>query len=222
MVAAPRRAVLGANDEHIRMDLCKERATTQCPVRRASTGPGRFPALWSGLARFMRDIGCARRLVINRPGSCHFGNYFWLSLYPLPCSAVYATLVYMSKYLKLLPVLLVGLLMAGCNGTITNLTPPQEFRNANGLYSVEAALNSSQQSLNWDSIRGSVIVGNDTYPMRNTQLMTNRWETLIPASEGNNLIYYRFKFEYNYNAFGAPPQPDSKLSPIYRLKILNQ
>ena len=34
------------------------------------------------------------------------------------------------------------------------------------------------------------------------------------------VIYYRFKFDYNYNAFGSPPKPDSKLSPIYRLQIL--
>jgi hypothetical protein len=128
----------------------------------------------------------------------------------------------MSKYIKLLPVLLMALLVAGCNGTITNLTPTQEFRNANGFYAVDAALASSQQSLNWDSIHATVIVGNDTYPMRYTQLMTNRWETLVPVPPGNNLLYYRFKFDFTYNAFGAPPQSDSKLSPIYRLKIIDQ
>jgi hypothetical protein len=125
----------------------------------------------------------------------------------------------MFKVKKLLPLILSGVLLAGCNGTFTNLTPRQEIRSADNLYPVETAFSSQQQTLNWDTIKASVVIGNDFYPMRYTQLMTNRWETLIPAPPGNNIIYYRFKFDYNYNAMGAPPRSDSKLSPIYRLEI---
>ena len=112
--------------------------------------------------------------------------------------------------------------MAGCRGTVTNLTPRQEFRNASGLYPVEAAFITSQQSARWDSVKANVIAGQDFYPMRYTQHMTNRWETLIPAPPGTKIIYYRFKFDYLYNAFGSPPKGDSKLSPIYRLQIVDQ
>jgi hypothetical protein len=125
----------------------------------------------------------------------------------------------MFKAKKLLPLLLLGALLAGCNGTITNLTPRQATRNADNLYPVEAAFASQQQTLNWDTLKANVIIGNDYYPMRYTQLMTNRWETLIPAPSGDKIIYYRFKFDYKYNVFGAPPQGDSKLSPLYRLEI---
>ena len=127
-----------------------------------------------------------------------------------------------ARKLALLPLLLSGVLLAGCNTTITNLTPEREFRNANGLYPIEVALASSQQSMRWSSIKPSVIVGKEFYPMRFTPMMTNRWETLVPIPPGNNAIAYRFKFDYTYNNFGTPPQPDSKLSPTYKLMILDR
>lgn len=124
---------------------------------------------------------------------------------------------------KLLPVLLLGLAMAGCTSTsVTNLTPNRAYRNQTGLYPVEAAFHSDQQSLRWDTIKPEVVIEKETYPMRPTPLMTNRWETLIPVPPGNNVVYYRFKFDYKYNAFGAAPQGDSTLSPIYRMQVLDR
>ena len=121
-----------------------------------------------------------------------------------------------------LPILLLGLLLSGCaTTTITNLTPSRMSRTADGSYQVEAALKSRQQTIHWDSITATVRVGNNTYPMRPTPLMTNRWETLIPGPTGGNTITYRFKFDFKYNVFGAPPQPDSNLSKEYKLQILD-
>jgi hypothetical protein len=112
-----------------------------------------------------------------------------------------------------------SLVLAGCTTTsITNLTPRQELRNPNGLYSVEAALTSRQQSLRWQDIQPNVVVETDFYPMRPTPLMTNRWETLIPVPPGTNVVYYRFKFDYDSTGFGKN-HPDSKLSQVYRLQI---
>src|ERR1700709_91767 len=106
---------------------------------------------------------------------------------------------------KFLPILSLGLLLTGCSTTITNLTPKHETRNASGLYPVETALKSSQQTLLWHSIHPTVLVAKDIYQMKATTLMTNRWETLIPAPDTAKVIYYRFKFDYNYNSFGSPP-----------------
>jgi hypothetical protein len=58
------------------------------------------------------------------------------------------------KFLPLVPVLL----LTGCAGTFTRLTPLQQPRNANNLYPVEAVFNSSQQSLRWDSVQAFVLV----------------------------------------------------------------
>jgi hypothetical protein len=120
---------------------------------------------------------------------------------------------------KILPLLFAPLLLAGCNATFTNLTPHQQTRTTNNLYQVEVALTTRQQSLRWETIKPQIMVGSETYPMRQTQLMTNRWEGLVPVPPGTNLIHYRYKFDFSYNTFGTP-KPDSALSEEYTLKIL--
>src|SRR5437899_820316 len=114
-----------------------------------------------------------------------------------------------------------ALLLGGCASTLTNLTPQQQERNANNLYQVEVAMSSRQQSLRWDSIKPQIMVGSELYRMRPTQLMTNRCEGLGPVPAGTNLIHYRYKFDFLYNAMGAP-KPDSALSPDYTLRILDK
>src|SRR2546425_11007637 len=101
----------------------------------------------------------------------------------------------------LLPLLL---LVSGCATTFTNLTPQRQPRNANNLYPVEVALDSRQQTLRWDSIKPHIVVGREFYPMRPTLLMTNRWEGLVPVPPGTNLVHYRYKFNFDYNALGKP------------------
>jgi hypothetical protein len=120
---------------------------------------------------------------------------------------------------KILPVLFAPLLLAGCSSVITNLTPLQQTRSTNNLYRVEAALASRQQTLRWDSIKPQIVVGKDTYPMRSTLLMTNRWEGLLPVPAGTTSIRYHYKFDFKYNAMGAP-KPDSVSSSEYTLRIL--
>ncbi len=119
---------------------------------------------------------------------------------------------------KLLPLILLPLILAGCATTFTNLTPLQQPRNANNLYPVEVALASRQQTLRWETIQPQVVVGNAVYPMRATPLMKNRWEALIPVPAGSGLAHYRYKFDYEYNALG-PHKSNSVSSPVYTLKI---
>jgi len=120
-------------------------------------------------------------------------------------------------------ILALGLLASGCaTTTVTNLTAKQTFRNANGLYPVEVALSSRQQTLRWPTIKANAVMENDTFTMRLTPLMTNRWETLIQVPADKNVVYFRFKFDYMYDAFASPGRMDSLLSPIYRLQILDK
>jgi hypothetical protein len=118
------------------------------------------------------------------------------------------------------PFLVLCLLVGGCATHFTNLTPQQQERNANNLYPVEVALDSRQQTLLWQSIRPQIIVGTEFYAMRPTQLMTNRWEGLVPVPPGTHLVHYRYKFDYDYNAIGKP-KSDSSLSAVYTLRIID-
>src|SRR5690348_13871047 len=74
---------------------------------------------------------------------------------------------------RILPLLCAPLLLAGCNATFTNLTPQQQVRSTNNLYTVEVALASRQQTMRWDSIKPQIMVGSELYMMRQTPLMTN-------------------------------------------------
>ena len=121
---------------------------------------------------------------------------------------------------KFFPLMLLPLLFAGCS-SITNLTPLQQTRNATGLYPVEVKLASRQQTLRWESIQPYVVVGAESYPMRPTVLMKNRWETLVPVPVGKSIVDYYFKFDYQYNSMG-PPSQDSMTSPKFRLTILDR
>ena len=122
------------------------------------------------------------------------------------------------KFLLILPVLV----LAGCaSGTFTRLTPNEQPRNANNLYPVEALFNSQQQALRWDSIKAYVLVNGQPYPMRPVAMLPNRWEGLVPVPPTDNTVKYRFKFDYLYNTFGAPPKPNSEFSPAYTLHVLD-
>jgi hypothetical protein len=120
---------------------------------------------------------------------------------------------------KILAVLLLPMLFAGCTATLTNLTPQTQMRSTNNLYTVEVALASRQQALRWNSIKPQIVVGNESYPMRQTPLMTNRWEGVVPVSPEKNRISYHYKFDFEYNTFGTP-KPDSATSQEYTLKIV--
>lgn len=122
---------------------------------------------------------------------------------------------------KCLSLLALPLLIAGCASHFTNLTPRQQLRNENSFYPVDVAFKSQQQSLRWDSIRPYVLVGTNFYAMRPTLLMNNRWETLVPVPPGTNLVRYRFKFDFEYNAF-ARRKTDSATSAEYSLQILDK
>lgn len=118
---------------------------------------------------------------------------------------------------KLLPTLLLPVLLVGCT-SITNLTPTQQTRNAAGLYPVEIAWESKRATIVKDTIAPVVQIGFESYPMRQTPLLKNRWETLIPVPVGTNYVNYRVRVDFEYNDFPAR-RVDSKLSQGYQLRI---
>jgi hypothetical protein len=121
---------------------------------------------------------------------------------------------------RVVPVCLLAIFLASCaSKVITNLTPTQLPRNPSGQYLVEMKLDSTQQTLRYDSIVPHVVVGFDSYKMRPTLRMTNRWEALVPVSADKDTLLYRFKVDYEYNKFGSKPGQGSLSSGEYKLSI---
>ena len=123
------------------------------------------------------------------------------------------------KFLPLLPVLL----LAGCTtGNFTRLTPNLQPRSTNNLYAVETAFDCQQQSLRWDSIQAYILVNGQLVPMQPEVGVLNRWQGFLPVPPDASTVKYRFKFDYLYNHFGTAPQPDTALSPVYTMKVVDQ
>jgi hypothetical protein len=114
---------------------------------------------------------------------------------------------------------MLSLLMAGCATQLTNLTPGQQVRNTNNLYSVEVAFNTRQQTVRWQSIQPKIIVGKEHYEMRPTPYMTNRWEGLIPVPPTTDMVHYHYRFDFRYNRMGEHGN-DNAISKDYTLRIL--
>ncbi|MGO8766254.1 MAG: hypothetical protein ACLQSR_14095 [Limisphaerales bacterium] len=125
----------------------------------------------------------------------------------------------MKKILPLLPMLV---LLAGCATQFTRLSPLEQPRNANNFYPVEVQFNSDQQSLRWDSIKPYVLVDGELYPLHQVPLVDNRWEGFVTVPPASDEVDFRFKFDYLYNDFGSQPKPTSSYSPLYKMKILDR
>ena len=133
--------------------------------------------------------------------------------------AAFATLHGGMQIQKTMSLLLLALLLGGCSTTsITNLTPRQLPRNANGIYPFEVALDTNQQTLRQETIKPYVLVGTRAYPMQSALMLRNRWEALIPIPATNKFVSYRYKFDYNYNRFGDRGA-NSRLSQQYQVEI---
>jgi hypothetical protein len=127
----------------------------------------------------------------------------------------------MTRTSRIVSLLFLPLLLCGCAARITNLTPSQQPRNAEGMYPVEFAFESRQQTIRWDTITPSVIIGEQHLPMTRVELVPNRWEGLLPVPASENLVHYRFRVDFECNDFG-PPTPDSAISPSYSLRITGE
>ena len=125
----------------------------------------------------------------------------------------------MGLHSKFLAVGTLALALVGCTSTsIVNLTPKQQPRNQDGLYLVEAEWQSNQRSVRYETLAPLVVIGTNTYPMRQTQLLTNRWEALIPAAKDQKAINYYYKFDFKYTTMPGRLN-DSKTSAPYQLQI---
>ena len=91
---------------------------------------------------------------------------------------------------RILPLLVLPLLLAGCATEFTNLTAQRKPRETNNIYMIEVAVASEQQTMRWESIRPQILIGTESYPMQPTPLMTNRWEGVVPIPPGTSSIQH--------------------------------
>ena len=122
------------------------------------------------------------------------------------------------KMKKFFALLLLSALLTGCT-SITNLTPSHYPRDTSGFYRVEAAWYSQRQAVLPGTFKPLVVVGGFTsYPMQPVPLVQDRWEAYVPVPADQDMIIYRYKFDFMENDFGGP-RPNSMMSSDYELRI---
>jgi hypothetical protein len=116
-----------------------------------------------------------------------------------------------------LAVLLAGCVTTSVN-TITNLTPSRLPRKETGLYAFSVEFDSRQRTLLHETMRVYVVVGEEYYEMERTPLTPHRWETLVPVPATQDLVNYRYRFDYDYKAIPTV-QSTSRETRVYQLII---
>jgi hypothetical protein len=127
----------------------------------------------------------------------------------------------MKERVRIVVVSLLLLAVTGCSTTtITNLTPSRLPRKDNNQYTFEVDYNTRQQSLIRDSMEGYIIVGGERYPMQRVPMLHNRWEGIVPIDADQDVVTYRYRFDYQYRAI-PDVRRDSVESRYYQLYLLD-
>jgi len=110
----------------------------------------------------------------------------------------------MTKALRVAWLVVATVVLAGCAtmtvNTMTNLTASRLPRKDNGQYMFSVAFDTRQRTIIKETIQAAVIIGEQVYTMERTPLVPSRWETLIPVPEDQQLVNYRYRFQYDYKA----------------------
>lgn len=124
----------------------------------------------------------------------------------------------MSNLKKLCLLVAVPALLSGCQSSITNLTPTQYPRSANGYYRVEAMWRSNRSAVRTDSFKPLVVVDMTAYPMHKVPVVQDRWEAFIPVPANEDTVHYHYKFDFLDNGWNKP-KADSLMSGSYTLNV---
>lgn len=112
-----------------------------------------------------------------------------------------------------------ALLLAGCAPTtVSNLTPRSVPANPTRTYPFEVTWDTSRKGVKSEEVKAFVVIDNTLYPMTRVPVAHNRWEALIPISEGRTYVPYKYRFDYIIPGITSKTRT-SEWSPEYRLVL---
>ncbi len=109
------------------------------------------------------------------------------------------------------------LLLAGCNLTITNLTPDTVPQNPSQIYTITASFHPKSNRIDTASITPRIIIDGRSYPMTKSNVMGDVWEFDYQLPAGRTNASYYFICDYKMEA-----QTDSRPNEVYsELQTMN-
>ena len=110
------------------------------------------------------------------------------------------------------------LFLAGCNLTITNLTPDLLRENASQLYTITARVKPTDRELDHSSIQVSVVIDGQDQRMKKSADTTDVYEFDYPLPAGRDEATYYFLVHYRFNS-ETPVQSHDLVSELHHFKV---
>jgi hypothetical protein len=114
---------------------------------------------------------------------------------------------------RIFPALLAAgllLLLAGCNITITNLTPDMVPQNPSQIYTITASFRPDGTRIDRASVAPRIIIDGRSFPMTKNALQGDVWEFDYQVPAGRDLVKYYFICDYKNEG-----QTDDRTSEVY-------
>ena len=110
------------------------------------------------------------------------------------------------------------LFLAGCDLTITNLTPDILKDNASQLYTITARVKPTARELDHSSIRVSVVIDGQDQPMHRSADTNDVYEYDFPLPAGRDQASYYFLVHYRFNS-ETPAASHDVFSEVHHFKV---
>ena len=109
------------------------------------------------------------------------------------------------------------LLLAGCNFTITNLTPNEVPQNPSQIYTITASFRPDASRIDRSSITPRIVIDGHSYPMSKSAVNGDVWEFDYQLPNGRTSASYYFICDYKYEG-----QADGQNAEVYsELQTMN-
>ena len=110
------------------------------------------------------------------------------------------------------------LLLAGCNLTITNLTPDVLHENASQLYTISVRVKPTERELDRSSLQVSVVIDGQDQAMKKSAGTTDVYEYDYPLPTGRDEASYYFLVRYRFNS-DSPAKSNEMYSDLHHFKV---
>jgi len=113
------------------------------------------------------------------------------------------------------------LLFAGCNITISNLTPDVLRENPSQLYTLSARVTPTSRSVDRSSLQVTAVIDGQSLTMHKSALANDVYEVDYPLPPGRDQAAYYFLAIYRFNS-SAPSKNYEVYSEVHHLQILRR
>lgn len=112
--------------------------------------------------------------------------------------------------------------LAGCNLTVTNLTPTSLPANPSRIYTLTTRVTPKGTSIIRESIRASIVIDGQSHAMKKSGLGTDIYEFDYQLPAGRDEIAYYFLVNYNVESNTGIVAPREEYSKVIHSKIVGR